>query len=41
MKNFNKFTAKFARLLQNLLVVAIGLLGIILIILLFRDLIPL
>lgn len=29
MKNFNKFTAKFARLLQNLLVVAIGLLGII------------
>ena len=41
MKNFNKFTAKFTRLLQNLLVVAIGLLGIILIILLFRDLIPL
>ncbi|WP_297953488.1 phosphate-starvation-inducible protein PsiE [uncultured Lactobacillus sp.] len=41
MKNFNKFISKFARFLQMLLVIAIGLLGILLIILLFRDLIPL
>ena len=41
MKDFNKFIAKFARFLQTLLVIAIGLLGILLIILLFRDLIPL
>lgn len=41
MKNFNKFVAKFARFLQVLLVIAIELLGILLIILLFRDLIPL
>lgn len=41
MKNFNKFVSKFAQFLQKLLVIAIGLLGIVLIILLFRDLIPL
>lgn len=39
MKNFNKFVSKFAQFLQKLLVIAIGLLGIVLIILLFRDLI--
>ena len=41
MKNFNKFIAKFVRILQMLLVVAIGLVGIVLVILLFRELIPL
>lgn len=41
MKNFNKFVSKFAQFLQKLLVIAIGLLGIVLIILLFRELIPL
>lgn len=41
MKNFNKFVSKFAQFLQKLLVIAISLLGIVLIILLFRDLIPL
>lgn len=40
MNKFNKFVIKFARFLQALLIVALGLLGIILIILLFRDLIP-
>lgn len=41
MKDFNKLVIKFARFLQSLLVIAIGLLGVLLIILLFRDLIPL
>lgn len=41
MKDFNKFVIKFARFLQSLLVIAIGLLGVLLVILLFRDLIPL
>lgn len=41
MKDFNKYVIKFARFLQSLLVIAIGLLGVLLIILLFRDLIPL
>lgn len=41
MKDFNKYVIKFARFLQSLLIIAIGLLGVLLIILILRDLIPL
>lgn len=40
MKKFNKFTIKTSRLLQSVLVIAMSLLGILLIILLFREFIP-
>lgn len=40
MKKFNKFTTKTARLLQAVLVIAMSLLGLLLVILLFREFIP-
>ncbi len=40
MKKFNQFITKLASVLQALLIIAMGLLGILLIALLFRELIP-